>query len=32
MLTQRLRWAQGTMQVLLRENPLSQRAWRWGSG
>ncbi|MET0842981.1 MAG: glycosyltransferase, partial [Mycetocola sp.] len=26
MLTQRLRWAQGTMQVLLRENPLAQ----WG--
>lgn len=26
MLTQRLRWAQGTMQVLLRENPLVQ----WG--
>ncbi|TFD48154.1 glycosyltransferase [Cryobacterium frigoriphilum] len=25
MLTQRLRWAQGTMQVLLRENPLLQR-------
>ncbi len=24
MLTQRLRWAQGTMQVLLRENPLTQ--------
>lgn len=26
MLTQRLRWAQGTMQVFLRENPLLQRA------
>jgi cellulose synthase (UDP-forming) len=26
MLTQRLRWAQGTMQVLLRENPLVQKA------
>jgi cellulose synthase (UDP-forming) len=26
MLTQRLRWAQGTMQVFLRENPLVQRA------
>ena len=25
MLTQRLRWAQGTMQVMLRENPLVQR-------
>ena len=25
MLQQRLRWAQGTMQVLLRENPLTQR-------
>jgi cellulose synthase (UDP-forming) len=25
MLTQRLRWAQGTMQVPLRENPLLQR-------
>jgi len=25
MLTQRLRWGQGTMQVFLRENPLSQR-------
>ncbi len=25
MLTQRLRWAQGTIQVLLRENPLTQR-------
>lgn len=29
MLTQRLRWAQGTMQVLLRENPLLQRRLRW---
>jgi cellulose synthase (UDP-forming) len=26
MLTQRLRWAQGTMQVFLRENPLVQRS------
>jgi cellulose synthase (UDP-forming) len=26
MLVQRLRWAQGTMQVLLRENPLAQKA------
>ncbi|SEJ39442.1 cellulose synthase (UDP-forming) [Arthrobacter sp. yr096] len=30
MLTQRLRWAQGTMQVLLRENPLIQRRLTWG--
>ena len=30
MLTQRLRWAQGTMQVLLRENPLLQRGLKWG--
>nr|WP_243753327.1 glycosyltransferase family 2 protein [Paenarthrobacter sp. MSM-2-10-13] len=30
MLTQRLRWAQGTMQVLLRENPLVQRRLTWG--
>jgi len=30
MLTQRLRWAQGTMQVLLRENPLVQRGLSWG--
>ena len=29
MLTQRLRWAQGTMQVLLRENPLLQRRLGW---
>ncbi|WP_370249319.1 glycosyltransferase family 2 protein [Nocardioides sp.] len=29
MLTQRLRWAQGTMQVLLRENPLTQSRLRW---
>jgi cellulose synthase (UDP-forming) len=29
MLTQRLRWAQGTMQVLLRENPLLQSKLRW---
>ncbi|KQQ43786.1 glycosyltransferase [Nocardioides sp. Leaf307] len=30
MLTQRLRWAQGTMQVMMRENPLSQRRLTWG--
>jgi len=30
MLTQRLRWAQGTMQVMLRENPLVQRGLTWG--
>ena len=30
MLTQRLRWAQGTIQVLLRENPLTQRGLKWG--
>lgn len=30
MLTQRLRWAQGTVQVLLRENPLFRRRLRWG--
>ena len=30
MMTQRLRWAQGTMQVLLRENPLTQRGLKWG--
>jgi len=30
MLTQRLRWAQGTMQVLFRENPLLQRGMSWG--
>ncbi len=29
MLTQRLRWAQGTMQVLFRENPLTQRGLSW---
>lgn len=29
MLTQRLRWAQGTMQVLFRENPLTQRRLTW---
>ena len=29
MLTQRLRWAQGTMQVLLRENPLIQKGLTW---
>jgi cellulose synthase (UDP-forming) len=30
MLSQRLRWAQGTMQVLLRENPLVQRGLSFG--
>ena len=30
MLTQRLRWAQGTMQVFLRENPLVQRGLKFG--
>ncbi|MFJ4030359.1 glycosyltransferase family 2 protein [Paenarthrobacter sp. NPDC089989] len=30
MMTQRLRWAQGTMQVLLRENPLVQPGLAWG--
>ncbi|MBT2512612.1 glycosyltransferase family 2 protein [Arthrobacter sp. ISL-30] len=30
MLTQRLRWAQGTVQVMLRENPLVQRGLSWG--
>jgi len=30
MLQQRLRWAQGTLQVLLRENPLLQRGLTWG--
>ena len=29
MLTQRLRWAQGTMQVMFRENPLVQRRLAW---
>ena len=29
MLTQRLRWAQGTIQVLLRENPLAKRGMKW---
>jgi cellulose synthase (UDP-forming) len=29
MLTQRLRWAQGTVQVMLRENPLVQRGLSW---
>jgi cellulose synthase (UDP-forming) len=29
MLTQRLRWAQGTVQVMLRENPLTQRRLSW---
>ena len=30
MLTQRLRWAQGTVQVMFRENPLLQRRLAWG--
>ena len=30
MLQQRLRWAQGTLQVLLRQNPLTLRGLRWG--
>jgi cellulose synthase (UDP-forming) len=30
MLKQRLRWAQGTLQVLLRENPLTQHGLTWG--
>lgn len=30
MITQRLRWAQGTIQVLLKENPLVQRGLSWG--
>jgi cellulose synthase (UDP-forming) len=30
MLQQRLRWAQGTLQVLLRENPMVQRGLSWG--
>ncbi|WP_029068342.1 glycosyltransferase family 2 protein [Jonesia quinghaiensis] len=30
MLTQRLRWAQGTIQVMLRENPLVQRGLSFG--
>ncbi len=29
MLTQRLRWAQGTIQVMFKENPLTQRSMRW---
>ncbi|MEV7429016.1 glycosyltransferase [Nocardioides sp. NPDC092400] len=29
MLTQRLRWAQGTVQVLFRENPLTQKRLSW---
>jgi cellulose synthase (UDP-forming) len=29
MLTQRLRWAQGTVQVMFRENPLVQRRLSW---
>ncbi|KTR00853.1 glycosyltransferase family 2 protein, partial [Curtobacterium luteum] len=30
MLVQRLRWAQGTMQVFFRENPLVQKGLSWG--
>jgi cellulose synthase/poly-beta-1,6-N-acetylglucosamine synthase-like glycosyltransferase len=30
MLHQRLRWSQGTLQVMLRENPLVQRGLHWG--
>lgn len=30
MLQQRLRWSQGTLQVLLRENPLTQGGLAWG--
>jgi cellulose synthase (UDP-forming) len=30
MLQQRLRWAQGTLQVLMRENPIVQRGLTWG--
>jgi cellulose synthase (UDP-forming) len=30
MLAQRLRWAQGTLQVMLKENPLVQRGLSWG--
>ena len=30
MLQQRLRWAQGTLQVMLKENPLVQRGLAWG--
>jgi cellulose synthase (UDP-forming) len=30
MLQQRLRWSQGTLQVLLRENPLVKRGLSWG--
>ncbi|SDO34050.1 cellulose synthase (UDP-forming) [Nakamurella panacisegetis] len=30
MLTQRLRWAQGTLQVLFRENPLTQKGLSFG--
>jgi cellulose synthase (UDP-forming) len=30
MMTQRLRWAQGTMQVFFRENPLVQKGLSWG--
>ncbi|WP_415856936.1 glycosyltransferase family 2 protein, partial [Sinomonas sp. G460-2] len=29
MLTQRMRWAQGTVQVMLRENPLTMRGLSW---
>ncbi|WP_334171766.1 glycosyltransferase [Sinomonas sp.] len=30
MLTQRMRWAQGTVQVMLRESPLTMRGLSWG--
>ncbi|AHC25037.1 MULTISPECIES: glycosyltransferase family 2 protein [Mycobacteriaceae] len=30
MMTQRLRWAQGTIQVMLKENPLVQKGLSWG--
>lgn len=30
MLTQRLRWAQGTLQVMLKDNPLVKRGLSWG--
>lgn len=30
MLTQRLRWAQGTVQVMLRENPFVQKGLKLG--
>ncbi|MBB2924887.1 glycosyltransferase family 2 protein [Cellulomonas cellasea] len=29
MITQRLRWAQGTLQVMLKESPLTMRGLRW---